>query len=267
MAVSASQGQHHHRMIVHICKPSVGTWSRRKDARVFLGVSFPGSSEERPTIGVPIQHTFKGFPSERVLFGGDCILAVAGQPVQSAADLVYLWDGVAPGASVAFEIVRMETHRLVLGPAARRQIEVTWEDGTGPLVRATNASPNLLRQLQQPGYLAAGDLILAADGRAIATRREAELALSSPSASSIEVAVWRDWPPSLEGSKGCCWQIVWVPKARQRHTNRRSRGAGSRTQQEPGGGPGSGASLADMAPPLLDQCADQPSSSSVQMDM
>lgn len=245
-----------HLVRVYLEKPEEGTWSRRKGARVFLGVAFP-QPDFWPAnlVGVPISCTFYKMPSCGRLFGGDEIRAVSGEPICKTQDLVFHWDRAASGR-VSFDVLRQETHRMTVGPRALQQIGVDWMDKTpSPIVATTTADEDLLRQLQQPAFLEPGDLVLSVGDTPTGTIEEATMALRDAAAAggSVDVAVRRGWPEPLNGIQPscdvCCFpSTIRVPKAKA---------ASKRTKDTSGG-----AVLADLAPRLVEggqdeqQCVD-----------
>ena len=242
-----------HIVRVHLDKPSTGTFSKSKTARVYLGVAFP-DPEFWPAgaVGVPISCTFFNFPSCGRLFGGDEIRAVSDEPISRTPDLVFFWDRAPPGR-VVFDVARHETHRLVVGATALQHIEIQWKEMTpAPIVLSTTASEDHLRLLQQPAFLESGDLILCVGDTPTGTSDEARVALQQAAAAgaTIEIAVRRGWPEPLNGVEPgcCCGASIKVPKARRRAAKKKPDAAG--------------AVLADLAPRLVEGSVDD-----VQVDM
>lgn len=227
----------------------MGTW--RRGSRVFLGVSFPDRRDDAAAIpcGVPIADTFVGLPSACRLAGGDIILRVGGESVQSPNDLVFFWDRAPAGSRVAFDVVRRETHRITISCLAAQRAEVTWEN-TWPRVAETGATDRLLRDLQQPAYLIPGDLVLSVDGVATGSADQAarlyrEHACQAARPTMVVALRRGNIPEPIEGKEAtCCWQVVRVP------TVRRRRSVCSETDERRDGA-ALGHSLADMAPRLL----------------
>ena len=257
MAAVSSQSTTQHLIRVVLEKPSEGTW--RRSGRTFLGVAFP-QPEFWPSdaIGVPISCTFYDFPSCGRLFGGDEIRAVGGEPVATTKDLVFHWDRAPPGR-LSFDVLRQETHRLLVGPAALRQIEITWMDratSPSPLVASTRGTEELLRKLQQPAFLEAGDLVLRIGATPVGTSEEAAAALRQATAAgeTVEISLRRGWPEPIHGEKPPHWiwqcfgtpTTVAVPKAKRRKELRKQ------------GDQSGGAMLADLAPRLVEDTQDEP---------
>jgi hypothetical protein len=212
---------------VLVRKPSAPSWKGRSARRQFIGVSW--DLVPPPPVGVRLKHTFLDLPSAGCLFAGDVIERVADEPVGTAEDVVFHWERVKPGR-VAFSVRRTETHRFVLNHAALRGLELTWHEqppyAPAPVVETTNATPELLRALQQPAAPHPGDLVLAINGVPVATRQEAAALLgraaqSEDTTALTEVSVWRGVPVAIEGDQAseCCCAcegVTRVPKPKKR---------------------------------------------------
>ena len=243
---------------VHLHKPAPHvTWFGRR-RRVFMGIGWDHERRDERLVGVPISDTFRGMPSDGVLFGGDVVRSVEGAPVNTDEDIAFLWDRAAPGL-VAFEVHRAETHRFSLTAPALRRLQITWLPmaGGAPMVGATNANEQLLAECQLPGFVLPGDLILKVDGLPTATRDAASALLERAAQrdqaavgddlAEIEISVRRGCPLPLDGvapTRCCCGvcccycaEVTRVPKPRS--ANKVGYGA-------------NGATLAEMAPPLIE---------------
>ena len=235
---------------------------RRGTRRQFMGISW---HTERPPVGVQVRHTFQEMPSCGKLVGGDVIMRVCDEPVSTPEDVVFHWTRVRPGATAVFHVQRHQTHRLLLSRVALRALGLTWSSaethGALPVVGGTNATAAWLRALQTPGAPQPGDLLVAVDGMAVATREEADALLQraveaeahadasaeeeQPDAGAVALSVLRGWPQPLVGEAGqecsCCpWlsTVTRVPKP-------------SVTRARAADGGGRAMRMAELAPALL----------------
>lgn len=243
-------GAARHSITVHLSKPP-----RRKPRRQFMGVSWSGQGQ---VVGVQIAHTFEGLPACGRLCGGDVILRVCGQPVNTAEDVVYHWHHAPPGTDVQFDLQRCETHVFCMSRSVLTSLNIVFGSNDKfllPVVASTEEfSEERLRLHQVQGVPLAGDLILSIGGTPVATSSAASAVLAQqqqqeqeapPSDEVIEIAVQRGWPEPREGevaSDCCCCSNgtrTKVPKPKKLPRNR------------PTSSTSSGAALAEMAPPLL----------------
>lgn len=101
--------------------------------------------------GVRVEGVLDGGPSAGVLVAGDIILAIDGQEVTSAADVVHLVAGTAPGTDITFSVLRGD-----------QELDVTVTAGERDLPRARShlqARPAPLERLLDLVHGLLGDLV------------------------------------------------------------------------------------------------------------
>ena len=169
-------------------------------------------------VGVQIAHTFEGLPACGRLCGGDVILRVCGQPVNTAEDVVYHWHHAPPGTDVQFDLQRCETHVFSMSRLnADKPQHCVWFDDKFllPVVASTEEFSRNGCVCIKCRVPLAGDLILSIGGTPVATSSAASAVLAQqqqqeqeapPSDEVIEVAVQRGWPEPREGevASDCC---------------------------------------------------------------
>ena len=216
---------------VAVFKPATKTSLRRGTKRQFIGVSW--NSIDKPPVGVRIGYTFTGLPSAGHIIGGDVILRVAEEPVNSAQDVVFYWDRAAAGTSVLFHLQRKQTHQLVLDRESRDAVLAMGfrtEPGFAPAAilagtksttpAGTSSRPVSSVAAEMANVAQPGDLVLAVGDTTVANADDAA-ALLRRAEGAICVSVRRDAPDPLDGVEGsdCClpWlsSVTPVPKAKR----------------------------------------------------
>ena len=83
-----------------------------------MGVSWAVAANTSTGCGVEVKHTFVGLPACGRLCGGDIILRVCDEPVNTPEDVVFHWHHAPSGTEVRFDVQRSETHVFTLSRTA-----------------------------------------------------------------------------------------------------------------------------------------------------
>ena len=158
-----------HALVVHLSKPP----KTKRGQRQFMGVSWAATAPDSQTYthqsssfgGVEVRHTFVGLPSCGRLCGGDIIMRVCGEAVNTPEDVVYYWHNAPSGTEVRFDLLRRETHAFAITSTALAELNMalsTSEAFQMPVITSMNSvTEHRLRSLQVQGVPATGDLIVA----------------------------------------------------------------------------------------------------------
>jgi hypothetical protein len=256
-----------HALVAHLSKPPK---TKRGRTRQFMGVSWSATAPDNQTStqqssssgigcgGVEVRHTFVGLPSCGRLCGGDIIMRVCNEPVNTPEDVVYHWHNAPSGTDVRFDVMRSETHVFAVTSAALAELNLvfsTSETFQLPVITSMNpVTEERLRMLQVQGVPTTGDLVVSIDGMAVATSAAASAALAAlqqqppppnqPSDGVVEIAVKRDWPEPREGEVAQDFYCCCIPNSGLTRVEKPRRLPPNRGRN--------GTALAEMAPPLLD---------------